>query len=87
MTTAEVVQKELAKLHRLVAVLVVIGALTWLGIAAFALHQVVELRSQQRQVETLTASLCESLGRAGIILEGSRENPCGRLPRSQSSRP
>lgn len=77
MTSLTVVQDELRRLHWLVATLVAIGALTWLGIATFALYQVHALNVQQNELETLTTQLCGSLRRAGILIEGTERQPCG----------
>lgn len=81
------IQRKFEHLQRLTRTLVAIGAAGLLAFALFAIYEVHQLRSTTTRLGDLNDSLCDTLGRAGIILEGSKENPCERLPRSPSSRP
>lgn len=75
------VEDALHSLYKLTAYLVIVGALGVLGFSVFAIYEVRQFRHHQQQLADLTKDLCVTLGRAGIILEGTREDPCERLPR------
>lgn len=78
------VYKQLARYRQLQHRLILLGAAFVVAAAVFAVIEVRQLRHHQEALANLTESLCLSLGRAGMILEGPRESPCARLPSSQS---
>lgn len=78
MTPLDTINSELRRLQRLTSLLLVFGAVLILGVVVFAVHEVRELRHHQTQLAELTDDLCETLERAGILIQGSTENPCER---------
>lgn len=78
MSPLTAIHRELDRLHRLTTTLLVIGALIVLGTVIVTFVELREIRSHQAQLEELTDDLCGTLERAGIVIQGSRENPCER---------
>ena len=72
------IQAELHRLQRMTNTMLALAGIAVIGFASFALYEVWRLHSQQTQLEQLTGDLCATLERAGILIMGSRENPCER---------
>lgn len=72
------VDRRLRSLQRLTAVLLAAGVAVVVGFASFAVYEVVALRALQEQTAEQTSGLCDVLERAGILFEGTKENPCER---------
>lgn len=81
MSHSSAVEDALRRLYKLTAYLIIVGFFGVMGFSVFAIYEVRQFRQHQQQLHELTESLCVTLGRAGIILEGTREDPCEQLPR------
>lgn len=78
MSISDSVDRELRRLHRLTAA--TIGLLTCVVLLGmvFAVHEFQIVQGNQQQLEELTLDLCTTLERAGILIQGSSQNPCAR---------
>ena len=80
MTTVQPIPVEvrLRRLQLVTSILLGLALLLATGGTAFTAWQAVELRAEQRYTRELTFDLCATLERAGILIQVTEENRCGR---------
>lgn len=71
------IERNLRRLQLYTITTLAVALLAVVCFAGVSVHQVRELNAQQVQLRQLTDDLCRTLQRAGILIHGSEENPCG----------